>query len=76
MSRGETLVLVMPPAQDRPTHDLALAPGRCPWPPVVRSPQFERLVRSHGVGVRDVLPQHQSPVPLIHDDQMVGDIRA
>ena len=28
MSRGETLVLVMQPAQDRPTHDLALAPGR------------------------------------------------
>ena len=28
MSRGETLVLVMRPAQDRPTHDLALAPGR------------------------------------------------
>ena len=28
MSRGETLVLVMQPARDRPTHDLALAPGR------------------------------------------------
>ena len=28
MSRGETLVLVMQPAQDRSTHDLALAPGR------------------------------------------------
>ena len=28
MSRAETLVLVMQPAQDRPTHDLALAPGR------------------------------------------------
>ena len=28
MSRGETLVLVMQPAQDRPTHDLALAPGQ------------------------------------------------
>ena len=28
MSRGETLVVVMQPAQDRPTHDLALAPGR------------------------------------------------
>ena len=28
MTRGETLVLVMQPAQDRPTHDLALAPGR------------------------------------------------
>ena len=28
MSRGETLVLVMQPAQDRPTHDLALAAGR------------------------------------------------
>ena len=28
MSRGETFVLVMQPAQDRPTHDLALAPGR------------------------------------------------
>ena len=28
MSRGKTLVLVMQPAQDRPTHDLALAPGR------------------------------------------------
>ena len=28
MSRGETLVLVMQPAQDRPSHDLALAPGR------------------------------------------------
>ena len=28
MSRGETLLLVMQPAQDRPTHDLALAPGR------------------------------------------------
>ena len=28
MSRGETLVLVMQPAQDRRTHDLALAPGR------------------------------------------------
>ena len=28
MSRGETLVLVMQPAQDRPTHDLVLAPGR------------------------------------------------
>ena len=28
MSRGETLVLVMQPAQDRPTHDLAPAPGR------------------------------------------------
>ena len=28
MSRGETLVLVMQPAQDRSTHDLALAPVR------------------------------------------------
>ena len=27
-SRGETLVLVMQPTQDRPTHDLALALGR------------------------------------------------
>ena len=28
ISRGETLVLVMQSAQDRTTHDLALAPGR------------------------------------------------
>ena len=26
MSRGETLVLVMQPAQDRPTHDWAVLP--------------------------------------------------
>ena len=30
-----------------------------------------RLVRSHVVVVRDVLPQHQSQVALIDDDQMV-----
>ncbi len=28
-------------------------------------------MRSHVVVVRDVLPQHQSQVTLIHDDQMV-----
>ena len=48
MSRGETLVLVMQPAQDRSTHDLALAPGAV----TVAAGRPEPTVRAPGAVAR------------------------